>query len=562
MEYEVLSPLGQVNAVSTGGLQPRISDLKGKTIGMYAHFKEHAPLILKEVERQLKEKFPTAKFSYFQYPRDTAEIINDAEYKVSFEEWLSRVDTVISGYGDAGSCAMFLAYNTAAIEKLGKPAVMMVNKDLVNPARKGASVRNVPRLRLVTTTIEDMSFLVSLDGVVEKIIRPGITPVIDEIIAALTKPLTKEEKSPVSKSKCTTRVVFKGNLGEVNEFFYKSGLVYGMPIIPPTEEAVHEMLTGTDLPPDHVVASLPPMLGEATVEKIAINAVMAGCLPTYMPALIAAVQGLVDSKIHLEGWTCSVWSWAPLIIINGPLRRDLHVNSGAALMSPYYKANAAIAHALGLIVMNISGVRPAIEDMSIIGHEARFGMCIAENEEASPWEPLHAEYGLSKEDSSVTLFWPTERMGVTGKDAASILSGICRMPIDETDFDPGCAFILTPACAKVFADEGWTKKDIISYIVEYARRPAAEVNTRWLKANNHLPKEVPLPVSTTHSTRRFFSSEHLLVIVAGGGPGVVCQVYGGGGGHGGPVNKKVELPATWDTLVNKYKDIVPAYIQY
>jgi hypothetical protein len=562
MEYEVLSPLGQVSATSQMGLQPRVNNLKGKTIGMYAHFKEQAPLILKEIEQQLKEKFPTTKFTYFQYLKDTAEIVNDPEYKASFEKWLSNVDTVISGYGDAGSCAMFLAYNTSAIEKLGKPAVMIVNKELLGPARKGASVRNIPKLRFVSTSIEDMSFIPSLDSVVEKIIRPEIMKVIDEIIAALTNPLTIEESTPVNKVKDTNRIVFKGNLQEVNEFFYKSGWVYGMPIIPPTEESVREMLTGTDLPPDHVVARIPPMLGEATVEKIAVNAVMAGCLPTYLPVLIAAVQGLVDSKIHLEGWTCSIWSWAPLIIINGPLRRDLHINSGATLMSPYYKANAAIAHALGMIIMNISGVRPTIEDMSIMGHEARFGMCIAECEEASPWEPLHVDYGLSKEDSAVTLFWPTERVGIVGRDATSMLNGICRMPIDEIDFDPGCAFILTPECAKAFSDEGWKKKTVISYIMEYARRPAAEVNTRWLKSNNHLPKEVPLPVNTSHSTRRFFSSEHLLIIVAGGRPGVVCQAYGGGGGHGGPVTKKIELPAAWSTLVNKYKDIVPTYIQY
>jgi hypothetical protein len=556
MQYKVLSPWGQVDHLSPLNLQPRVPDLNNRTIGLFAFFKEHGPLILREVEKQLKARFSNARFSHYQYPRDTTEIINDPNFKGSFEKWLSQIDTVISAHGDAGSCAMFLAYNTAAIEMLGKPAVMLVNKSLVNPARQGAALRRTPGLRLVSTNIPDLSSLPSLNNVLENTIRPGITTVIDKIIAALVEPLSEVEQTITKKVEKEPRIVFTGTLEEVCRFFYKKGWSYGMPIIPPTQEAVNEMLTGTDLPPDRIIARISPRFGKATVEKIAINAVMAGCLPTAMPVLIAVVQAMMDPKIHLEGWTCSVASWAPLLIINGPIRHDLHVNSGVALMSPYYRANATIGHALGLIIMNVGGVRPGLEDNSVIGHEGRFGMCIAENEEASPWNPLHTDYGLKKDDSSVTLFWPSIRMEFKGNNAVSMLSALCN--IESIGFDPGGAFIMTPEYAQILASEGWTKKDIISYIIEYSRKPASEFNIRWLKANNHLPKTVPLPVNPAHSTRRFFSDEHVFIVVAGGG-GIRGEAYCGGGDHGGPVSRKILLPGNWKDIAGRYQDIKPDY---
>jgi len=560
MEYEVLSPWAQVDKLESGVMQPRPSDLDGKTIGLWAHFKEHSPLMLQEVERQLKEKYPTADFIHYQYPVDTSEIMSDEKYKPSFMEWLDKVDCVISAYGDAGSCAMFVAYNTAAMEILGKPTVMLVKEDLMHPSQRGASARQVPGLRFVPAQMPDLSMLFSLDGVAETILRPGVAEVLDELVTALTTPLTDEEKAP-KKVEDLSGFVFKGSLGEVNNVFYQKGWTNGMPIIPPTREALEEMLTGTDLPRDHVVAKIPPMLGKATVEKIAVNAVMAGCLPTYLPILIAAVEGMVDPVIHLEGWTCSVSSWAPMMIVNGPIRRDISINGAGAVMSPYYKANATIAHALALIVMNISGVRPVLEDMSEMGHESRFGMCIGENEEASPWKGLHTDYGIDAEGSAVTLFWPSQRTSFYGKDAAGLLKNMCDIAI--LGWEPGSAFVISPGCAEILAKAGWSKKDVRSYLVEYARRPADELNVRWMIGNNHLPENcVPMPAETSRSVRKYWNDDHLLIIVGGSNYGASGVSYGGGGDHGGPVTKKLQLPKNWKALVEKYKDIVPTYVRY
>jgi hypothetical protein len=463
---------------------------------------------------------------------------------------------------------MYLAYNSVAVEKLGKPAVMMVNRSFVHDAQTGVSVRGMPNLRLVPTILADLSGFVGTDTEkVKAVIQAGVSPVIDDIVAALTKPLTSEEKSPKPKAiEKFPGTIFKGNLEEVNRFFYKRGWSYGLPVIPPTEEAVREMLTGTDLPADHVVAKIPPRLGKATVEKIAINAVMAGALPTYMPVLIAAVQAMIDPKVKITGYSCSVASWAPLWIINGPIRNDLNVNSGVALMSPYYRANAAIGHTIGLITMNIGGVRPGLEDMAAFGHEGRFGMCIAENEEDSPWEPLHVEHGLNKEDSAVTGFWPNSRviLGGTmigGVDAEGTLRNICRSARGSGGRS-GSMLIMCPLSVQTLANEGWTKKEVVSHIVEYARIPAY---TRYHARGSFEifnPKEL-WPTDPMSSVRVFPSSEHVRIVVAGGTTNVGGIIsYSGGGDYGGPVTKKIELPANWDKLVKKYKDIVPTYARY
>ena len=191
----------------------------------------------------------------------------------------------------------------------------------------------------------------------------------------------------------------------MNRFFYKRGWTDGFPMVPPTEEEVAEMLTGTDLPPSHLVAKLMPRNGNATVEKIAVNAVMAGALPTYMPVLITAVEALVEYG-YFRGQAVSAGSWAPCYLFNGPIRDDIHINYGVGVMSPGNIANAAIGRALGLIVKNIGGIRKGIEDMGNMGNPGKYTLVLGENEEQSPWEPLHVQQGFKKEDSVVTIFMP------------------------------------------------------------------------------------------------------------------------------------------------------------
>jgi hypothetical protein len=266
---------------------------------------------------------------------------------------------------------------------MNKPAAIICHKGFAKDAQSAASSKGMPGIRLVLESITPTR------GTIEEIHAEVTSTIANEVVIALTKPLSPEEQSPPSMEKeKLSKIVFKGNLKEVNRFFYNRGWTDGLPVIPPTEEEIAEMLTGTDLSADYVLGELPPRMGKATIEKVAINAVMAGALPTYMPALIAGVEALLDPLAHGQGWAVSTGSWAPFWIINGPIRNDLRINCSTGALSPGNQANATIGRAMALLTKNIRGTRPGIEDMGTLGNPMKYSMVVAENEEESPWEPL------------------------------------------------------------------------------------------------------------------------------------------------------------------------------
>ena len=567
--YTALSPWAEVDYADAKGLTPRLDTLEGKTIGLFAHFKGHSFLILKEIENELAKRYPTARFTTLQYPKDTSEIEHDPDFLPKFKEWLAGVDGVIAAYGDAGSCAMYHGYNTALVERLGKPAVLLAKTDVAMSARRGASGRFVPNLRIVEAPVSlpDMSFVPALDqDLIDDVIRPNVLPLIDQLIDGLVKPLTdKEMEAPHSIANVYADQTCTGTLEEVNQQFYANGWTTGLPVIPPTREAVDEMMRGTDLPADHVVAELPPMLGKATVEKIAINAVMAGCLPVHMPILIAAVKGMVDPRIHLAGWTCSVAGFSPNLVVNGPIAKDVNMNATKAVMSMYFRSNASVGRALSYIIMNVSGVRPGLEDNAYMGHEARFWTVVAEDEEHSPWKPLQTQFGFEETDNAVTLFWSHDRAIFRGnRNVDLLLQTLCSYD-NPWGFDPGCTFVVSAGTAKLLADAGMSREDAREYVFEYARKDSSTINARWMKDNNHMPKSgLPLPGKGTYSARKYWTKEHINFVVAGSSLIDRGIALVGGGDHGGPACIKIELPSNWNALVAEYSEKLanPSFASY
>jgi hypothetical protein len=403
--------------------------------------------------------------------------------------------------------------------------VVLVNHGFVKDAQAGGSVKGMPGLRILGESV-------ACESTVAADIEGGVDAAMPEIIAALTKPLTAEEKSPKLKAEKPSRIIFKGNQQEVNHFFYSKGWTDGLPVVPPTDKAVAEMMSGTDLPPDHVVAKMVPKLGKATVEKIAVNAVMAGALPSYMPVLIAAVQALADHKTRFDVFQTSTGSWAPLFIINGRVRNDLNINCGQGVFSPGNIANAAIGRAVGLMVKNIGGVRKGIEDMGVMGNPQKYTLVLGENEEESPWGPLHVDFGLKKEDSAVTVLFPnnftqTIPSQTTAQGIAERLAG----------FGPNAlsCLVVIPDHARILAGEGWTKKRLREFILKNA--PRGEFRT-------------PL------------KDEDFIVVVSGGSGVWMAALKSSGGFENSFVTKKIELPRNWDKLVAKYKALVPNYQNY
>lgn len=559
-KYTVLSPWAATTNHEKLPINPRLDTLEGKTIGLYASFKEYHPFFMQEVERQLAAQFPTAKFSHYTYIVDTQEIDQDAENFPAFKAWLSGVDCVIGVGADMGSCALYMGYIFAQIERLGKPACLLSKYQYINSASKGASARSFPGLRVVT--YDGPGFVpngVDCNEWTIATYRNTIAEMLPKMVDALTVPLTEEEKHPRTPENYADKT-FTGTYEELNNLFYAHGWTNGTPIKLPTEEAVAEMCRGTDLPRDHVVAVLAPLNGQATVEKIAINGLLAGCTPTMMPILIAIAQGMGNHDvIKLEGWTCSNAGWLPAIVISGPIRNAIGINSGRNFLSAYTRPQACIARAMAYMIMNISGVRMQQEDMSGPGSDSRFGLCIAEDEENLPeqWKTLPAELGGEDGENAVTLFWPSEHHQLPVFNISACLERLCSLW--HGGFDVGFMITLPPESAKQFADAGWSRQDILNYVKEYNRRPSSEI-PRAAIGNNHPRKGLIFPApGLVHSAPLLWNTEHSFVMVAGRDWGMA---YLGGGDHGGPICQKVELPENWNELCEKYPGNLPTYLDY
>ena len=428
-------------------------------------------------------------------------------------------------------------YNAIAIEELGKPVVLLAHPGFVPDARSAASSRGVPGIRILPLNVANES----TDAAD---FEAGAIAVAPAIIEGLTKPLTADEKSPKPRDAKSPRIALQGNYESVNRFYYRNGWTDGLPIVPPTEEAVTEMLTGTDLPADHVVAKVIPRLGKATVEKIAINAVMAGALPTHMPVLIAAVQAFDDQKTRFDTFEVSTGSWAPFFAINGKIRHDIHLNFSTGALSPGNIANSAIGRAVGLIVKNIGGARKAVEDMGVIGNPAKYSLVIGENEEESPWEPLQVERGFKKEDNTLTVFFPNNFLQTVpmGTDA----DGLARSLANLQPISMSCLIVI-PSHAKILADAGWTKESLKKFIME-------SVSAREQRDAN--ASEV------LSAPPRAFDTEELMILVAGGPGAWMATLRSVGGIQNSFVTKKIELPRNWEKVVAKYRNVVPVYTEY
>jgi hypothetical protein len=182
-----------------------------------------------------------------------------------------------------------------------------------------------------------------------------------------------------------------------------AGLTDGLPVVPPTAARVRAMLDAHGFDGAEVITDLPPLFAPVTWQDVAINAVMAGCLPAYLPVVGAAVEGIAQGEFNLVGIATTTGSASPMIIVNGPVVQNIGLNAEGNVFGPGHRANATIGRALTLVLRNVGGAIPGELDMSTIGQPAKYTCCIAENETASPWAPLHVERGFDKNDSVVTV---------------------------------------------------------------------------------------------------------------------------------------------------------------
>ncbi|TAM85268.1 hypothetical protein EPN42_15405, partial [bacterium] len=267
----------------------------------------------------------------------------------------------------------------------------------------------------------------------------------------------------------------------VNELFYRRGWTDGVPIVPPTPARVREMVRFSPSSAATVLGELDPMHGEASVEILAVNAVMAGCRPEYFPVVLAAVRGMLDPKFNLRGVQTTDENVTPLVIVSGPLAEELGINADIGALGPGWRANATIGRALRLIMNNVGGGWPGVMSLAGIGQPARYTLCLAERTHGNPWAPLHVEAGLPAEASAVTLLRAECSVNVTGDldDVANVMASAASA---FGILHGGCvAVLIAPATATRLAGMGWRKLDVSRYLFERARMPVEQWKRLWVR---------------------------------------------------------------------------------
>ncbi len=266
-------------------------------------------------------------------------------------------------------------------------------------------------------------------------------------------------------------------LTDAIELMYETGWTDGLPVVPPSEELVRRFVAHTGRDGDELIAELPPLGGRATVERIAVNAVMAGCVPEHMPVVITALQAMMDERFNLRGVMCSTGIHTPLLIVNGPAVQQLDINGGYNCFGAGWRANATIGRAVKLALVNLGGAIPGETNKATFGHPGAYTYCVAEDEPANPWMPMHVEMGYAASDSTVTVF-PAEAPhnimyhASNSRDFLTVLADT-MCPLGNVQmYVMGDTFVaIGPEHAKFLHADGWNKRDIRQFLFEHARKP-------------------------------------------------------------------------------------------
>ena len=331
-----------------------------------------------------------------------------------------------------------------------------------------------------------------------------------------------------SGSKLRARRVEVAALEDEQEAFFDRGWTDGLPIVPPTEARVLAMLEGTTRAPDEVVAVVPPDLAPCSVEKVAINAVMAGCKPEYLPVVLAAVEAACTDTFNMHGLLATTMSVGPVLIVNGPIRRRIGMNAGKNVFGQGNRANSTIGRALQLVIRNVGGGRPGEVDRATLGNPGKVGFCFAEDEEGSPFAPLSTEFGFAAGTDTVTLF--------PGEGPRTVVDQLARDPdllvntfavALRTMLSPKMAMafdvivVVSPEHSRIFREAGWSRDDL------RAKLHAATLmnGDDLVRGANGIAEGLPEGVRGKPLPK--FRPDGIRIVHAGGGAGLFSAIIPG-----------------------------------
>jgi hypothetical protein len=312
------------------------------------------------------------------------------------------------------------------------------------------------------------------------------------------------------------------------EAMYARGWSDGLPLVPPTTERVMAMLGGTTRKADELVAVVPPDFAECTIEKVAINAVMAGCKPEYLPVVIAAVEAVCTDEFNIHGLLATTMPVGPVIVVNGPIRGQIGMNSGMNALGQGNRANSTIGRALQLVVRNVGGGRPGEVDRATFGQPGKLSFCFAEDEEGSPWVPLSTDHGAAEGVNTVTVFpgeGPRSVVDQLSREPDSLARSLAvnlrtvHHPKMVLGFD--AMLVIGPEHARVFSREGWDKNRVKAEIMSNLTFSGAEL----IRGADGIQEG--MPEGLKDATLPKFRPGGLQIVHAGSRAGLFSAIIGG-----------------------------------
>lgn len=352
----------------------------------------------------------------------------------------------------------------------------------------------------------------------------------------------------------TSRIFEAEDMEAAVAYCYEQKWTDGLPVIPPTPRAVERIIAYLGRDPAEVVGIVPPRNGMATIEKIAINCVMAGCKPEFVPVVIAAVEAMLADRFNLNGVQTTTHCCAPLCIVSGPSVKSLKFNTKEGTFGHGCHASASIGRAIRLILWNIGGGYPGEPCKTTFGHPGYYSFCIAEDQDSNRWEPLHVERGFAAEDTVVSMSGVTAPQSVVStsgygktEDVLYLLADAITMLGSNNVTGGDVVMVIGPMTAKHLADAGFSRQTFKEEIVRLARRPVREVKRRktiaetnpmhWNKIVDANDDDALVPFVRT--------PENLIVVTSGGwgsGAGFCCVCAGWGSLGGITSSAKVKFP--------------------
>ena len=312
------------------------------------------------------------------------------------------------------------------------------------------------------------------------------------------------------------------------EVAYDRGWSDGFPVVPPTDERILRMLEGTSRPWHEVIGKMPPNLVDCTVEKVAINAVMAGCRPEYLPVVLGALEAALVPKFTLHGLMATTWFSTPVIIVNGPIAKRIGMNSGLNALGQGNRANATIGRAVNLVLRNVGGVVPGGIDRSTLGAPSKYSFCFAEDESDESWTSLAESRGVAPGQSAVTLFqgegvqgFADQRSRTAEKLSRSLALGLQAVTHPKIVQNANALLVLSPEHYAIFQESGWGRAEIDEHLMKDLTRPGHEL----VQGAQGVAEGID-PSRANEAVSKFWP-QGLLIVRAGGRAGLFSAICGG-----------------------------------